>query len=834
MSRRLAARERRTDRAIELWGLGYLVLGVVLATVAAWPVYQSWRVVLVAVVGAVIGGGIALLVRRLGWRGITGALLTVLVAVAAYALVVVPVAIPSAVTGIPGIARGIRDGIVGVVVGWKQLLTLDLPVGEYQAVLVPFLVVTLVGTLLGTTLVLRDDRWTPLAALPVVAMVLFGVAFGSSETSAAADVFGVELPAPRELLLAVLTLLVTVGWLLGRSRLVRARALARARGGTVSGGGGSVWIAVRRNALAVGLIVIALVGGLAVAPAAAQLADREALRDGIDPSIVVQKQPSPLSDYRGWFGVDSFDSELFRVSGDVERVGRLPLAVLDDYDGETVHVAADTRFSRLPRSAGAGDDRIDLGVRIGEGYSGVWVLSPSALAAAPDFAGPRAEALDDGFAIAADSGGAVDVAPADDDFGLIPGDSYTLTADEQKVPADFGSAQGAATGLDPDEYPALLEWASLQELPRTGAGLTELIDRLRARGYLSHGLLNDPDATSWVQALKADGRYTFISSYAGHSRARIETLFTSLVDQQRRAGAKATDATLVAAVGDDEQFSVAASLLAREWGFESRVVVGIRLPAADEVPGIPACTEVCTGSQMSAWVEVRDPRGGWVPFDVTPQFAKAPTAITEGEQLPENPTVPDDAQSEAVDPPQAQSDASDVDVVPTGEDAVAGSGFWPIVRGVAIGALALVLLLLPIAAIVLAKVLRRRFRRGAADPEVRIVGAWEELVDGYADADVPFDRLPSRLLLARSAGRAAAEQLAREVDRAVFSEHPPTAADADSAWSIVDDERQTLRAGSTFWKRLGTVLTLRSFLARIRSTNRPVTVPLSMRKEIAP
>ena len=260
-----------------------------------------------------------------------------------------PVAIPSAVTGIPGIARGIRDGIVGVVVGWKQLLTLDLPLGEYQAVLVPFLVVTLVGTLLGTTLVLRDDGGRRWPRCPSCAMVLFGVAFGSSETSASVDVFGVELPAPRELLLAVLTLLVTVGWLLGRSRLVRARALARARGGTVSGGGGSVWIAVRRNALAVGLIVIALVGGLAVAPAAAQLADRDALRDGIDPSIVVQKQPSPLSDYRGWFDVDSFDTELFRVSGDVERVGRLPLAVLDDYDGETVHVAADTPL--LPPAA---------------------------------------------------------------------------------------------------------------------------------------------------------------------------------------------------------------------------------------------------------------------------------------------------------------------------------------------------------------------------------------------------------------------------------------------------------------------------------------------------
>ena len=471
-------------------------------------------------------------------------------------------------------------------------------------------------------------------------------------------------------------------------------------------------------------------------------------------------------------------------------------------------------------------------MQVGDGYSGVWVLAPTALAAAPDFSGPRAEALDDGFAIAADDGGAVDVAPAPAGYGLRPGDSYTLVAEPPHEPADFASAQGAATGLDAEEYPALLEWASLQESPRTGAGLAEVLDRLRARGYLSHGLLEDADSTSWVQALQSTTPYSFLSSYAGHSRSRIEALFTSLVDQQRRAGAGADDATLVAAVGDDEQFSVAASLLAREWGFDSRVVVGIRGPAADDVPGIPACSAVCTGSQMTAWLEVRDPRGGWQPFDVTPQFAKAPTAITEGEQLPKNPTVPDDVQSEAIDPPQAQSDASDADVTPSGSDAAATAAFWPIVRGIAIGLVALLLLLLPFAAILLAKVLRRRYRRGATDAEVRIVGAWEELVDVYADADVPFESLPSRLLLARSAQRAAAGQLAREVDRAVFSEHPPTAADAESAWSIVDDERRSLRERSSFWKRVRAALRLRSFLNRIRTSNRPVTMPASMRKEI--
>ena len=43
-------------------------------------------------------------------------------------------------------------------------------------------------------------------------------------------------------------------------------------------------------------------------------------------------------------------------------------------------------------------------------------------------------------------------------------------------------------------------------------------------------------------------------------------------------------------VGDDEQFSVAVALIARYLGFDSRVVLGVRLVADPADPGIPICT----------------------------------------------------------------------------------------------------------------------------------------------------------------------------------------------------------------------------------------------------
>lgn len=788
-----------TISALTLWALGYVVVGIALATAAAWPVYESPRALVVGLVGGLLGMAVAVLARVLRW----GMLLAALAAAGTYLVVAVPLAIPSALSSVPAFLGGLRDAVLGVALGWKQMLTLNPPLGEYQAVLIPFLVVMLFGAFAATSFALHPGRRSVAAVPVVVAMSVFGIAFGLSGTSSAVVVFGVALPAPREWLIGVGVFAAGLVWLVGRARIQRAQALRIVAAANISRRATPVWLAVRRHLLAGALVVVALVAGFAAAPVAAGWADRSVLRDEIEPMVVVQQQTSPLGAYRAWFAGDRLDETVIRVQGDAGSVDRIRLVTLDAYDGDDFHISEDDRFSRLPRTALPAGGRVTLDITVGDAYRGIWVPAPAGLAEAPDFAGARADALADGFHVDADGDTAITVAEAPGGGnGLVPGDRYSVLVDAPAKSDGITSLQGGESTLDTDDYPMLVEWAEMQEQPRSGAGFVELIDRLRARGYLSHALLDDTAAAGWVAALQESEGYSFAPSYAGHSAARIEEVFTAMVEQERRAGSDAAPELLVSAVGDDEQFATATALLAQHWGLESRVVIGARLSGAEEVPGIPACAESCTGENMGAWVEVRSPGGEWMPIDVTPQFAMLPSAITEGEQLPEHPTVPEQPRSEALDPPQAQSDSNN-DAPPL---EAAQSEFFavllPILRGVGLSLLTLVLLALPFLVLLFAKRRRMRTRRAAEDPEVRLAGAWEELVDLYADHDVTMAAQGTRVQRAQSADRAAAVRLAVLVDRGVFAEHPPSDADAVAAWALVDSERQALTAAEKRWRRM--------------------------------
>ena len=809
-----AFRDRATTRgpAQTAWALGYVLVGIALATAAAWPLYASARMLVVGVVGGVLGMAVAVLARRWRWSVPIGGL----AAAATYLLVAVPLAVPGALRSVRSALSGLRDAVLGVVVGWKQLLTLSPPLGEYQAVLIPFLVVILFGSFLATVFALSPRRRALWAVPIVVAMSVFGIAFGASEPSASVAVWGISIPAPREWMLGVGVFAASLTWVIGRARLERARALRAAAGANVSRRSTPALLSVRRHLLSGALVLVAVIAGIAVAPVAAGWGDREVLRDDVEPMVVVQQQPSPLSAYRGWFADDRFGEAVVRLGGDTGDLERIRMVTLDAFDGQVFHIAADERFRRLPRTAPSHADQVTLEITVGDAYQGIWVPAPAGLAEAPTFSGPRAEQLADGFHIddAADTAITIADAPGGAQ-GLVPGDQYSVVIDPVVTDDDPATVQGGESTLDPALHPALIEWAELQEQPRTGAGYLELVDRLRSRGYLSHGLL-DADASAWAAALEESGRYAFAPSYAGHSTARIEELFTALVDQQRRVGSDAPDAMLVSAVGDDEQFAAAAALLARHWGLESRVVIGARLTGAAEVPGIVPCTEVCTGASMSAWVEVRAGGGEWMPVDVTPQYEMLPSSITEGEQPPAHPTVPEPPRPEELDPPQAQSDSNN-DAPPL--DPVADdwlSMLMPVLRAVGLSALALLLLTLPVIVLLFAKRFRRAARRGAADAEDRLTGAWEELVDLYVDHGVEVDGSGTRVYRASSSGRPAAVQLAGLVDAAVFASVAPTDAQADDAWSLVAAERQALAAADGRRRTLLARLTLASFLARVR------------------
>ena len=58
-----------------------------------------------------------------------------------------------------------------------QLLTISLPVGSYQALLVPLFVLLLPATVIGVSTALRS-RWAELALVPPVVVFVGGIVFG--------------------------------------------------------------------------------------------------------------------------------------------------------------------------------------------------------------------------------------------------------------------------------------------------------------------------------------------------------------------------------------------------------------------------------------------------------------------------------------------------------------------------------------------------------------------------------------------------------------------------------------------------------------------------------
>ncbi len=803
------SRRRRGDRALTAVGVAYVLVAVALATVLVWPVYQTQRLVLVAGVAAGLGAALALLSRRFGWNGWATALVTLV----AYAAVAVPVAVPYRATSPADAVRGVAEALAAVVVGWRQLLTLRLPVADYRSSLAPWLAATLVVCLVATLLAFRADRRAVLAvpvlgALAGLAAVLAPVTPSPTWTLGPVRIPDVQFTVPGAALVGA-----TVVWLVVRARLLRARALAAGSGAVTGRRSRRAGMAsVAPVAAGAALCTVALVAAVLVTPAVSSASDRRTVRDGVEPVLAVQAEPSPLDGYRAAFAGSAATTELFTVQVTGEPVDRLRIAVLDAYDGQhfTTSTSGDgRRFLRLPRQ---GTGVSQTAVTMGDLATGIWMPVPTGVVGAPTFTGPRADRLAGAFYVSPWASAAIDVATTGvGQTGLRSGDGYRVassapTAGELGAPADASLISG-------DSYPEMVAWVKAQGQPRTAQGFAELVDRLRARGYLSHWL-DAADAEVWTEAEAPE--FSFVAAYAGHSTVRIEDMFTQLNDQEKAVGASASDPELVAAVGDDEQFATAVALLARYQGYESRVVLGVRLTSSD--PALPTCDDVCTGADLAAWVEVRSAGGSWVTFDVDPQADDPPRPVVQGEEPPSNPTQVREPYLDVVQPPDVAQDSTTQADQDLDDDAGPAAGWLRVLRTVGLSLGLAVFALTPFVVIVPAvKTLRRRRRRRAAVPEVAAVGAWAELSDRCLDLGVPLVG-PTRRQAADASGRPGASALATLVDTAVYGSVPATASVSDDAWAIIERDLADVRDGRSTRDRVWAWLRPRSILHALTSS----------------
>lgn len=820
MSRRSRRQSFRVDRpSARLLVVSAVLLDLlfVVGAVAAWPIYRAPAFVMVVAIALASAHVIAWAGVRWRLSGWWLALLTFGV----YVVLGLPVVAPAMLTG--GGDQALR-GLVGVitapVTGWKDLLTLDLPLGTYQTTLAPVFLIWLSVPVAALSLAWRARRLWVLAPLLGLLLPIFGVLFGAAALSDPLAWGPLMIPEPIEMAVGAAAVLLALAYVVWRTLDDRRRSLRAAEAATgirTTGRSGSA--VAGRIAISAAMVTIAVAAGAIAAPLAVAGQPRDVLRERIDPRLEIQAQLSPLAQYRSFFADDRYDEVLFSIATDADRVR---LATLSYYDGRLARVLdpsvdgsdQTTAFVRVPSSLPAPGGTVPATADVTiAAYDDVWMPTVGSLTGI-QFRGESSSALADGFFYSPSA-----------QTGVVLGGTALTTGlgyrQEAAVPTSLPAVADLVPGrTSPQLLPAtvpesLTDWIRAQEAPGGGEGLALLIERLRARGFLSHALSIDAERPPLWRAELGD--YTFEPSRAGHSTDRIDAMFTALLQRETDVGGE-DDALLVAAVGDDEQFSVAAAMIADQLGFAVRIVLGARL-TGDE---LPRCEDGgCRGGDVSAWIEVQDASGVWVPVDVTPQHENAMSPDVLEVRDPEVPTEVHPEGAEQVLP----GDADPADNGERSDDPLPESVDWAAIWAAArIGAITLSALLLvtgPFLLVLLLKAVRRRSRRSAPDPVGRVTGGWDEYVDAAVDSGLPAPGTRTRQEVADLHGAgdhgSRATLLATWADRSVFDAEPTTSADSDRFWEIVEAERSRLLAERGWWARLRARLSLRSLTRRTRT-----------------
>ncbi|MHA6668794.1 transglutaminase domain-containing protein [Homoserinimonas sp. A447] len=729
-----------------------------------WPIYQSERLIILIAASLIAGSAIAILGAVYRWSSIV----VMLVAIASYLLLGVPLAVPDqALYGVLPSLGGMVDLLAGSAVGWKQLLTITLPVGSFEALLVPALLLMLFGTVIGLSIALRARYGEVAVIVPAIILVL-AVTFGPEST---------DWPMPLTLALLVLILV----WLIW-ARWYRRRASIRLLVGQPASGKGRAvesrdtrlgFRALLGSALTMTLAVGIALGGVWLFPVDT---GRQVLRAAVEEPFDPRDHASPLSGFRAYHQVQSANRPMFMVEG-LPEGAMLRVAALDTYDGIVYSVGSDQvsslsgSFVRVPTTfdqSGVAGDEISVQVTVDQ-YQGIWMPSIGKLESVT-FAGPDAADLRGSFFYNDNSGTAVVVE------GLSEGDSYRFQAvvPSSPTPGQLAALEpGSATVPQPAQLPdelALALSGYVGEAETAGARLQAMIDGLRADGYISHGVDEDEPA-----------------SRSGHAADRITQLLTG----QRM-------------IGDAEQYAVTAALMAGQLGFPARVVLGF---APDHQDSDSVVTVL--GEDVSAWIEVNTSRHGWVAINPNPDPREIP------EEEPEDPTQVARPQSPVQPPPtepdftveQVQPDSSQEDPELPNEVLAILLAIAQVTGMVLLGA---AILMSPFLAVAVAKLRRRSLRRRATSPITRVAGGWQEFEDAVLDHGYNPPPMPTRAEVARTVGGTRSLVLASVADRAVFSPDSTEDSEAEKVWRAVDELRQALGQGRTRWQRIKALVSVRS------------------------
>ncbi|MFS0853081.1 transglutaminaseTgpA domain-containing protein [Microbacterium sp. 179-I 3D4 NHS] len=738
--------------------LGATAVLVLVALVGFWPTFAGPSFLPAAVGGLLLGLGVAAVSAWRRW----GILIIAGLTIVAYFVFGGALALPhTAIAGVIPSLETLQKLALGPVTAWKQMLTTVAPVAAADDhLLVPFLL-ALVASVTTASLALRLPSVT-WALIPAGLVLILVIALGTPEPA---------FPLVQGLVFAI----GAIAWLALRQLWAPQNSAI-----SVSEIDPSRAAQMRMRRLLAGAAVLAVAAGAGVAGSAVASPGetRHVFRDVIIPPFDIRDYPSPLQAFRKNVRDDA-DKTLFTVRG-LPKGARMRIAVMDQYDGMVYNVTdggpeSSSAFTPL-RSNMAPDAEgipVTLQVEIDE-YAGVWVPDAGAVSQI-SFTGDRAEELRRGTFYNPDTGTAVATTR------LTGGDTYTVDTvmpaeidDDQLAEVDFGKVAQPKQSNVPEELTTLAaETVADAESPIEQVRALETM--LSDGGFFSHGLQGE------------------VLSRAGHTAERISTLVGG--DQM---------------IGDDEQYSVAMALLAREVGIPARVVMGYY---PEEEDAGEAEFEA-TGDDVHAWVEVNFDGIGWLTFNPTPPEDQVPNDQNTKPRVDPKPQVlqPPPPPQEPVDlPPTLPDDRKSEDEV---LNILGILGLILAVGGVTLAILAI--LASPFIVIGAWKAARRRSRRNAARTSDRISGGWDELTDRAVDYGARLapggTRVEEAAIVADSLAVPRATALAERADAEVFGPTEPRPEDVEAFWAEVDEIVGGLGAEAGFWKRWKARISLRSLL----------------------
>lgn len=743
-----------------------LGLSIGVASLSWWPSYATASLPILVAVTFAAAAAIAIL----GTIFRASSLTVLLATMATYLVLGVPLAVPQlALWRVLPTLDGLRELVFGTATSWKQLLTISLPVGSYQALLVPVFLLTLVTVVISLTVALRSTV-PDLAVLGPIAVFIVGILFGPDSALW-------PFPVSIGLTATILVWLVWNRWYRRRESIQQLSTREVIAGGQpverIADGG----FVGARTLLSAGIILaIAATASFGVSRLLPPTNDRVVLRTTIAQPFDARDYPSPLSGFRKYEQPATSDRTIFTVTN-FPADARVRIATLDTYDGVVYSVgrgnvnSASGAFTRVPVSvdqSGVAGKTVTFGVTIGN-YSGVWLPTIGNLEQVA-FHGADAATLLGNFYYNDNSDTAAVVG------GVTSGDSYTVTAVLPTQPSvaelaklEPGTVSLPAVTVVPDGLAAALD-GYVTGVSGAGNRLVAMLEGLRRDGYVSHGVLPTEPA-----------------SRSGHAADRITELLTG---QQM--------------IGDQEQYAVAAALMARQLGFPARVVFGFA-PKDINSSG----PTMVNGADVSAWIEVNTTQYGWVAIDPTPPLRPIPDAE------PQDPTKVARPQS-PVQQPLKETDTKDTQLPPNAsqdqnppENPVLAI-FLRVLSGLGWASLVMLVLLSPFLTIAVAKWRRRRLRRRASTPIQRIAGGWEEFEDAVLDHGYAPGPSPTRLEVAQKVGGTQPFVLAAVADRAIFAPGDPDLEQAEQVWKSVDDLRYSLDYNLSRWERIKALISLRS------------------------